>query len=107
MEWTSVYVAATHGEEDAPRQVNLLRCIFGPLPFRPISLESAWFFWHDGLPVLMARQMYESRDFNDMPILADALEDAGCTDQDILGHCRQQGEHVRGCWVIDRLLCKW
>ena len=41
-----------------------------------------------------------------MPILADALEDAGCTNQDILNHCRGGGEHVRGCWVVDLLLGK-
>jgi hypothetical protein len=41
-----------------------------------------------------------------MPILADALEEAGCTNSDILDHCRQSGEHVRGCWVIDALLGK-
>jgi hypothetical protein len=52
----------------------------------------------------MAQRMYDSRDFSDMPVLADALEEAGCQDQDILGHCRAGGEHVRGCWVIDLLL---
>jgi hypothetical protein len=62
--------------------------------------------WHDGLLVSMARQMYESRDFTDMPVLADALEEAGCTDADILAHCRQSSEHVRGCWVVDLLLGK-
>ena len=47
--------------------------------------------------------MYEDRDFAGMPILADALEDAGCTDADILGHCRCPGPHVRGCLVVDLL----
>jgi hypothetical protein len=50
--------------------------------------------------------MYESRDFSDMPILADAHEEAGCTNADVLGHCRQAGEHVRGCWLVDLLLGK-
>jgi len=54
----------------------------------------------------MARRMYDSRDFADLPVLADALEEAGCQDQDILGHCRSESEHVRGCWVIDLLLGK-
>ena len=49
----------------------------------------------------MARVIYDERQFDGMPILADALEDAGCTDPDILNHCRQAGEHVRGCWVVD------
>jgi hypothetical protein len=49
--------------------------------------------------------MYDSRDFSAMPILADALQDAGCDNTDILSHCRVEGwEHVRGCWVIDLLL---
>jgi hypothetical protein len=82
----------------------LLRDIFNP--FHPISLNLAWLSWHDGMLLSMARQMYDSRDFTDMPILADALEEAGCTDQDILNHCRQTGEHVRGCWVVDLLLGK-
>jgi hypothetical protein len=85
---------------------HLLHDLFGPLPFRPVTLDPAWLTWHDGLLVSMARQMYDSRDFSDMPILADALEEGGCSNQDILGHCRSGGEHVRGCWVVDLLLGK-
>jgi hypothetical protein len=84
---------------------NLLRDIFGN-PFRPIALTPAWLTWHDGLLVSMARRMYDSRDFSDMPVLADALEEAGCDHADILAHCRQPGEHVRGCWVVDAILGK-
>jgi hypothetical protein len=84
----------------------LLRDMIGPLLFRPVALDCSWLTWHDGLLVSMAQQMYDSRDFKAMPILADALEEAGCQDQDILGHCRSAGEHVRGCWVIDLLLGK-
>jgi hypothetical protein len=54
----------------------------------------------------MAQVIYNERLFADMPILADALEDAGCSDAAILAHCRQPGEHVRGCWVVDLLLGK-
>ncbi|MDY3562094.1 hypothetical protein R5W23_003540 [Gemmata sp. JC673] len=50
--------------------------------------------------------MYESRDFSAMPILADALQDAGCDRADILDHCRGPGQHVRGCWVVDLVLNK-
>jgi hypothetical protein len=49
--------------------------------------------------------MYESYDFSALPILADALQDAGCDNADILTHLRQTGEHVRGCWAVDLLLC--
>ena len=83
----------------------LLRDIFGNL-FCPITLAPAWRTWHDGLIPSMAQKMYDRRDFSDMPVLADALEEAGCQEQDILGHCRSGGEHVRGCWVVDLLLGK-
>lgn len=78
---------------------NIIRDIFGN-PFRPVVFDSSW-LTSDVLA--LARQMYESRDFSAMPILADALQDAGCDNEDILNHCRQPGEHVRGCWVVDLL----
>jgi hypothetical protein len=90
---------------ESAAQALLLKDIFGN-PFRPVIVDPAWLTWHDALLVSMAQQMYESRDFRDMPVLADALEEAGCTNQDILDHCRQPDEHVRGCWVIDALLGK-
>jgi hypothetical protein len=51
-------------------------------------------------------RLYESRDFSAMPILADALQDAGCDCDDVLAHCRGPGPHVRGCWVVDLVLGK-
>ena len=84
----------------------MLRDIFGPLPFRPVTLDTRWLTWNHGTVPAIAHRMYEERAFHDLPILADALEDAGCTDADILAHCRQPGEHVRGCWVVDLLLGK-
>jgi hypothetical protein len=56
--------------------------------------------------VRVAKAIYQSRAFQDMPILADALEDAGCDNADILAHCRRPGPHVRGCWVVDLILGK-
>ena len=56
------------------------------------------------LPGAVARHIDAGLAFHDLPILADALEDAGCTDGAILSHCRSGLEHVRGCWVIDLLL---
>ena len=50
--------------------------------------------------------MYDTRDFSAMPILADALQDAGCEDEQVLGHCRCEGVHVRGCFLIDLILKK-
>jgi hypothetical protein len=86
-------------------QAGLLRDIFGSL-FRPAPLDPAWLTGRDGLLVLMARRMYDSRDFTDMRILADVLEEAGCTDEQVLGHVRGPGPHVRGCWFLDVLLGK-
>ena len=54
----------------------------------------------------IAQRIYEDRAFDRMPVLADALEDAGCADADVLAHCRRPAGHVRGCWVIDLLLGK-
>jgi hypothetical protein len=81
---------------------RLLRDIFGN-PFRPVAFSPVW---RTDTAIALARQMYESRDFGAMPILADALQDAGCDNPDILDHCRNPGEHVRGCWVVDLVLYK-
>jgi hypothetical protein len=88
--------------EELPVHVALLRDIFGN-PFRPATLDRAWL---TSTVTALASQMYESRDFTAMPILADALQDAGCDSEDVLGHCRGPGPHVRGCWVVDLVLGK-
>lgn len=62
--------------------------------------------WRTDAVVGLAGGMYAGRDFGPMPVLADALEDAGCADDAILAHCRGGGPHVRGCWVIDLALGK-
>ncbi len=62
--------------------------------------------WLTSDVLVLAKQMYESRDFGAMPILADALQDAGCDNEDILNHCRTEGVHIRGCWVVDLVLGK-
>jgi hypothetical protein len=89
--------AAEHGI-----QSRLLRDIFGN-PFRPVTFDPDW---RTTTAIQLARQMYDSRDFSAMPILADALQDAGCEDAAILDHCRGPGPHVRGCWVVDLMLGK-
>jgi hypothetical protein len=81
----------------------LLRDIFGPMPFRPVTFAPAW---RTATVTSLAQAIYEERAFDRLPILADALEDAGCTHTDILNHCRQPGGHVRGCWVVDLVLGK-
>ncbi len=95
------YVLALRVEQRT--QTHILRDIFGN-PFRPVSFSPEW---RTDTATAIARQMYESRDFGAMPILADALQDAGCDSDDILAHCRDANQsHVRGCWVVDLVLGK-
>jgi len=84
---------------------QLLREVFGN-PFRPGRIDAAWREWNGGAVLSLARSSYEEARFDALPILADALEEAGCTDRALLRHCRQQGQHVRGCWVVDLVLDK-
>jgi hypothetical protein len=72
----------------------------------PGLIDLSWVRSNDGTAFCLARSIHYDKRFTDLPILGDALEDAGCTDPDILGHCRSGGDHVRGCWVVDRLLGK-
>ena len=82
--------------------VSLVHEVFGN-PFRTVAFRTRW---RTEAVMALARTMYESRDFSAMPILVDALQDAGCDNDDLLSHCRGPGPHVRGCWVLDRVLCK-
>ncbi len=82
------------------RQVELIRDIFGN-PFHPVALDRSWL---TSDVVALAHGIYEEKAFDRMPILADALQDAGCANDDVLNHCRDAKRvHVRGCWVIDLL----
>jgi hypothetical protein len=89
-------VAAT-GREVVPVAAVLLRDTFGDR-FRAVAFDRGW-RTTDVLGV--ARGIYDERAFDRLPILADALQDAGCDSEDILDHCRGPGPHVRGCWVVD------
>jgi hypothetical protein len=91
--------------EESKQLAALLRCVFGN-PFRQIEIDPAWLAWNEGTVVKLVQGIYDERGFDQLPVLADALEDAGCTNSAILDHCRQAGKHVRGCWVIDLLLVK-
>ena len=93
-------------EQHRRSQCRAVRDIY-PNPFRqPPRLDASCLAWNSGTVSKLATAIYDERAFGRMPILADALEDAGCADADILGHCRGGGEHVRGCWVVDLLLGK-
>jgi hypothetical protein len=84
------------------QQAALVRCLFGN-PFHPPRNCDAW---PTGEVRALADAIYAGRAFERMPLLADALEAAGCTDADMIEHCRSDGEHARGCWVVDLLLGK-
>jgi hypothetical protein len=89
----------TPGEAEA--QGRLLCDILG----RPASVVPNS-FWLSHTVLALAQVIYDDRDFADLPVLADALADAGCTDAAILDHCRVTGPHTRGCWVVDLILGK-
>jgi hypothetical protein len=110
-----VFSVAYYSEgRDAQRAAHLVlvRCVFGN-PFRPVAPDPSWRSWHKGAIRKLAEGIYDNRSLPDgaldtsrLAILADALEEAGCTDRAILDHCRGPGRHVRGCWVVDLLLGK-
>jgi hypothetical protein len=96
--------------EEEMALADLIRDIFGN-PFRPVTLTAAW-----QTPTVLALAQAadddrtlpaETLDPARLAVLADALEEAGCDNADILSHCRQPGEHVRGCWVVDAILGKF
>jgi hypothetical protein len=102
----------TNTTRESTIQAGLLLDLLGN-PFRPAPLDPDWLTWKDGTIPRLAQAIYEDRelpsghlDQDRLAVLGDALEDAGCSDPDILGHCRGPGPHVRGCWLIDLLLGK-
>jgi hypothetical protein len=88
--------------EEQRLQAELLRCVAGN-PFRQSSFQPDW---RTETAVAIAARMYESKDFSAMPVLADAIEEAGCPDRGMFTHCREPGQHTRGCWVVDLVLGK-
>jgi hypothetical protein len=93
-----------HGSGDESKvQANLFRDIFGN-PFQTKTIDPAWLKWNNGTIPILAGAIYEEKAFDRLPILGDALEEAGCIDRDILDHCRGEGMHARGCWVVDAIL---
>jgi hypothetical protein len=106
---SSIAVHAVHaadgragGTEERREQARLMRCIFGN-PFRSRVVDARWL---GPAVVSPARTIYAARAFDRLPILAEALEAAGCDNDELYAHCRDEGPHVRGCWVIDAVLGK-
>jgi hypothetical protein len=92
--------AAHEGESAIP--AALLAEVVGN-PFHPVATDPAWL---TPTVLALAQGIYADRAFDRLPILADALQDAGCDNEDILNHCRAEHPHVRGCWAVDLLLAK-
>jgi hypothetical protein len=85
----------------------LVREIFAFPYFDPaLAITASALHWNDGTIPKLAQHIYDARAFDQMPILADALEEAGCTAMDVLSHCRTPAEHLRGCWAVDWILDK-
>jgi hypothetical protein len=93
--------AARNRERTA--QAGLVRELFS---FRLVSIAPPVLVWQDGELSRIARDIYQERRFADLPILADALEDAGCANSDLIDHLRSPGPHVRGCFALDLVLCR-
>jgi hypothetical protein len=95
--------AAESTEEQA--QCDLIRDVIGN-PFRQVHVDPAWLKWNGDVIRKVAQAVYDARRFEELSVLADALEEAGCAEEAILTHCRQPGVHVCGCWVLDLLVSK-
>jgi hypothetical protein len=89
--------------DEATPVADVIRDVFGN-PFGPATVPA---HWRTETVVALAAGIYAARAFDRMPILADALQDAGCDDEPVLSHCRSPGPHVLGCWVVDSVLNKW
>jgi hypothetical protein len=90
----------TPNEDGDELAASILRDIFGN-PFRPVSIFPNWITSN---VLALAGEIYDSGECTRLPMLVDALEAAGCESADILNHCRGEGQHVRGCWVVDSIL---
>jgi hypothetical protein len=97
--------ACLHEAEELATHAGIIRCLFGSPPFRPLAIRPEWLSFSDGVVMKLVEAIEQDREFDRMPILADALEEAGCDDAEMLAHLREPGEHVRGCFVLDGLAC--
>jgi hypothetical protein len=114
--WGSVSIKS-RGPDTQPTpevwsRLELLRDLIGN-PFQSATRDPVWLTWNTGTVLRLAGQAYDERqlpagtlDPYRLGLIADALEDAGCTDPDLLGHLRGPGPHVRGCWAVDLVLGK-
>ncbi len=106
------YADSSLKQRDIASQIQTLYCIFGN-PFRRVTINPAWLTWNNATIPKLAHAAYNDRQLPSghldtalLAILADALEEAGCNNTDILDHLRGLGPHVRGCWTVDLILAK-
>jgi hypothetical protein len=107
-------VPSEHRQTESLGQCRLLHDILGPLPFRTVAIDPSWLAWHDRVVVKLARAVYQDRelpsgrlDSGGLAVLADALQDSGFEDEELLSHLRQQEVfHTVGCWAVDLVLGK-
>jgi hypothetical protein len=102
---TAGAVAALLGAQEPGVQASLLRDLWR-VGGRTVVVNPAWRAANEGAALHLARGMYEERNFNRMMILADALEEAGCDEEELLRHLRESAVHARGCWALDLILSK-
>ncbi len=100
--WYDASLTGEQGESEEPAQAALVRDLFGN-PFRPVAADPSWL---TSDVIAIADGIYSEKAFDRLPVLADALQDAGCDDEPVVNHCRSNGPHVRGCWAIDLILGK-
>lgn len=105
-DWCAVWASMAAAEAAERRaHCDILRDLFGDRPSPPAAdLGPAWMSWNEGFIPQFAEAVYETEEFENLPVLADALEAAGCSDAAILGHLRRPEPHWRGCWALGRLI---
>jgi hypothetical protein len=109
--WNEAHEKGLDDERQRPEAVrergwsDVIRELFGN-PFRPVEAVPQWLTGNDGTAAKLAQTIYDEYAFDRLPILGDALEDAGCDNVRLLAHCRQRGPHYRGCWALDLILGK-
>jgi hypothetical protein len=101
--WIIDWVVRYH-LDTSPRQAELFRCVVGN-PFRPCAVGPALLAWEDRMIPRLAGTIYAEQAWERLPILGDALEEASAP-VSMIEHCRADGPHLRGCWVLDRLLAR-
>jgi hypothetical protein len=100
--WPALEELARWGDVAGGRRfLPALRDLLPPVGGRPFEGH-----WRSPDVAALARQAYDARDMAVLPVLGDALEDAGCDWDELLAHCREPGRHVRGCWALDAILAQ-